>query len=111
MCFSCRCCERRTLMLRVSLAVASVLSLCVGTLLIAGSQDPTKSGAQTNQGKAGAQVKTDAQMEKNKATITNMDAKNHTITVKMKDKSGNDKERVFKLTEDIRYFDSTGKTA
>ncbi len=46
-----------------------------------------------------------------KATITKVDPKNHTVTVKMKDKSGKEVERTFKLTEDIRYLDSTGKVA
>ena len=46
-----------------------------------------------------------------KATITKVDAKNHTVTVKMKDKDGKEVEKTFKLTEDIRYLDSTGKAA
>src|SRR5690348_4091873 len=46
-----------------------------------------------------------------RATITKVDAKNHTITVKMKDKNGKDKEKTFKLTEDIRYVDSNGQVA
>jgi len=46
-----------------------------------------------------------------KATITKVDARNHTVTVKMKDKDGKEAERTFKLTEDIRYLDSTGKVA
>ncbi|MBN9120745.1 MAG: hypothetical protein J0I06_16615 [Planctomycetes bacterium] len=43
------------------------------------------------------------------ATITKIDAKNHTVTVKMKDKDGKETEKTFKLTETVRYFDSTGK--
>jgi putative membrane protein len=46
-----------------------------------------------------------------KATITKVDTKNHTVTVKMKDKNGKEEEKTFKLTEDIRYLDSTGKAA
>jgi len=46
-----------------------------------------------------------------KATISKVDAKGGTITVKMKDKEGKEVEKTFKLTEDIRYFDSTGKAA
>jgi len=46
-----------------------------------------------------------------KATITNVDAKNHTVTVKMKDKSGKEVDRTFSLTGDVRYMDSTGKVA
>lgn len=48
---------------------------------------------------------------KTKATITKVDPKAGTVTVKMKDKDGKDVEKTFKLTEDIRYFDSTGKAA
>ena len=44
-----------------------------------------------------------------KATITKVDAKNKTITVRMKDKDGKDVERTFKLTEDVRMLDSSGK--
>jgi hypothetical protein len=45
----------------------------------------------------------------NRATITKVDAKNHTLTVKMKGKDGKEMERTFKLTEEVRYADSTGK--
>jgi hypothetical protein len=43
------------------------------------------------------------------ATITKVDAKKGTITVSMKNDQGKDVERTFKLTPDIRMFDSTGK--
>lgn len=46
-----------------------------------------------------------------KATITKVDAKNHTVTVQMKDKDGKEVNKTFKLTEDIRYLDSTGRAA
>ncbi len=45
------------------------------------------------------------------ATITNVDAKKGTITLKMKGKNGKEQERTFNLTEDARYFDSTGRVA
>jgi hypothetical protein len=45
------------------------------------------------------------------ATITKVDTKNKTVTVKMKDKTGKEVEKTFRLTEDIRYFDSTGRAA
>jgi hypothetical protein len=38
-----------------------------------------------------------------------VDPKNGTVTVRMKDRDGKDQEKVFRLTEDVRYFDSTGK--
>jgi hypothetical protein len=53
----------------------------------------------------------DNKKEPQKATIIKMDTNAGTITVKMKDKEGKDVEKTFKLTEDIRYFDSTGKAA
>ncbi|HEY1187866.1 MAG TPA: hypothetical protein VGE74_09425 [Gemmata sp.] len=43
------------------------------------------------------------------ATITKIDSKAHTVTVKMKNKDGKEAEKTFKLTETVRYFDSTGK--
>ena len=49
--------------------------------------------------------------EQNEATITNVDAKKGTVTVRMKDKEGKEVERTFTLAEDARYFDSTGKVA
>src|SRR5262249_38138880 len=49
--------------------------------------------------------------QEQKATITKLDAKNHSITLKMRDRSGKEAERNFKLTEDIQYVDSTGKVA
>lgn len=46
-----------------------------------------------------------------KATITKVDTKHHTITVRMKNKEGKEVEKTFKLTEDIEYLDSTGRVA
>jgi hypothetical protein len=45
------------------------------------------------------------------ATITKVDPINKTITVKCKDDQGKETEKTFKLAEDIRYLDSTGKVA
>jgi len=80
-------------MLRLVLGTVAVLSLCAVSLSAADTKD-----------KKDAKAKPPA-----KATITKVDAKKGTITVKMKDKDGKDAERVFRLTEDVRYFDSTGK--
>ncbi len=49
--------------------------------------------------------------KKSDATITKVDAKAGTVTVRMKDSTGKDVEKTFKLAEDVRYFDSTGKAA
>ncbi len=51
----------------------------------------------------------DQSKDKQSAKITNVDAKSGTVTVQMKDQNGKDVSKSFKLTEDIRYFDSTGK--
>ena len=81
-------------MLRKLLSPMAILSVCVASLAAAEDKKDTKKGSEPSQ-----------------ATITKVDAKAGTITVKMKDKEGKEVERNFKLTEDIRYFDSTGRAA
>ena len=44
-------------------------------------------------------------------TITNVDARRGTITVKMEDRKGREVEKLFELTEDVEYLDSTGRVA
>jgi len=78
-------------MLRYFLCSMFVLGLCATSVLA----DDTKKDAKKD--------------EPVKAKIVKMDAKNHTITVKMQGKDGKEVEKTFKLAEDIRYFDSTGK--
>ena len=51
------------------------------------------------------------QGQSKEATITNVDQTSNTITVKMKDENGQEKERVFRLTGDIRMLDSEGNIA
>jgi hypothetical protein len=46
-----------------------------------------------------------------RATITKVDAKAGTVTVKMRDQSGKAVEKTFRLTEDAEYIDSTGRVA
>ncbi len=46
-----------------------------------------------------------------KAKITKVDRKNHTITVQMKDKNGKEVTKNFKLAEDIRLLDEKGDVA
>ncbi len=46
-----------------------------------------------------------------KATITKVDRQKGTITVKMKDENNKDVEKTFKLAEDVRMLDSTGRVA
>jgi len=49
--------------------------------------------------------------ESNEATITNVDPKAGTVTLKMKDENGKETTKVFKLTEDAEYIDSSGRVA
>lgn len=96
-------------MLRVSLGVAAVLTMCTAFLLAADQPSKDNKNAQANEP---TKDNKNAQANKQeKATITKVDAKNGTVTVKMKDKNGKTEERTFKLTEDVRYFDSTGRAA
>lgn len=63
-------------------------------------------------GQKGADKKDTGKKDSDKgqeATITKVDPKAHTLTVKMKGKDGKETERTFKLTEEVRYADSTGK--
>ena len=45
------------------------------------------------------------------ATVTNVDRENQAITVKIKDKNGQETEKVFKLTAGIKMLDSSGNAA
>lgn len=82
-------------MLRAFLCAAS-LALFTGGLVAADAKDKADKGGKKKQAHA---------------TITKVDAKKGTVTVKMKNKAGKEVERTFKLTEEVRYFDSTGKVA
>jgi opacity protein-like surface antigen len=53
--------------------------------------------------------KDDANKKWTEAKITKVDSKNGTVTVKMKDEHGKDVEKTFHFTEDVHYWDSTGK--
>lgn len=81
-------------MLRASLCSVAVLALFA---LCAARADDQKDQGKTREHK--------------KATITKVDPRHGTVTVKMKDKSGKDVEKTFRLAEDIVYFDSTGRVA
>ncbi len=86
-------------MLRAMLCSAAVLALCVGGAFAQATKDTKDTNKDKNKGKHAH------------ATITKVDAKNHTITVRMKNKEGKEETRTFKLTEDIQYLDSTGRVA
>jgi len=49
--------------------------------------------------------------ESDEATITKFDPRAGTLTLKMKDQDGKEVEKVFRLTEDAEYLDSTGRVA
>jgi len=49
--------------------------------------------------------------ESDEATITKFDPQAGTLTLKMKDQDGKEVEKVFRLTEDAEYLDSTGRVA
>lgn len=82
------------------MARAVVGSLAVLVILVGGLMADDKTDQKTNKGD-----------HKTKATITKVDKAKHTITVQMKDKNGKDVEKTFKLAEDIRMVDETGKVA
>jgi putative membrane protein len=85
------------LMFRAFLTIVVVLT--IGSFLLAGAQNTQDKTQDKNQDKS------------KQATITKVDAKNGTVTVRMKDKNDKDVDKQFTLTGDIRYFDSTGKAA
>src|SRR5947209_97224 len=55
-----------------------------------------------------AQKKNDGR-KTTRATVTQVDAKNHTLTVRMKDKDGKEVDKKFQLKEDLQIFDESGK--
>lgn len=80
-------------MVRTLLALTLGLTLAVGATLADDKKTDKK-----DSGKKGKE-----------ATITKIDPKAHTVTVKMKGKGGKETEKTFKLTETVRYVDSTGE--
>jgi 3-dehydroquinate synthase class II len=50
-------------------------------------------------------------VEHSKAKITKVDSDKGTVSAMVKDRNGNDAERLFFLTDDIEYIDSTGEIA
>ena len=91
-------------MIRPTLAALAALALAVSPAV---ADDKKPEHDKTGDKKPGH----DKDHAGQKATITKMDAKNHTVTVKMPGKDGKMMEKKFKLVESIRYMDSTGKVA
>ena len=50
-------------------------------------------------------------IEHSKAKITKVDTNKGTVSAMVKDRNGDDAERIFFLTDDIEYIDSTGEVA
>ena len=84
-------------MLRSTLCSLVVLGLCTA---LAVADDKDKTGKKDSKDK-----------REKEAKITKVDAKKGTVTVKMKDKDGKEVEKTFRLAEDVRYLDSTGRVA
>jgi 3-dehydroquinate synthase class II len=82
-------------MLRAFVCAAALLAFGVSTLSAA-DEDKTKSQA-------------GARKRPTKAKIVKVNPKKQTITVQMKDKTGKEVEKTFKLVEDIRMLDESGK--
>jgi hypothetical protein len=79
-------------MVRTLLALVLGLTLSLGAALADDKKDDKKTSGKGKE-----------------ATITKIDPKEHTVTVKMKGKDGKQAEKTFKLAETVRYLDSTGK--
>jgi len=82
-------------MVRALVAGLLSMTLCLGAAAVDDKKPGDKDTGSKGKGK--------------EATITKVDPKAHTLTVKMKDKGGKEMTRTFKLTEEVRYADSTGK--
>jgi hypothetical protein len=83
-------------MLRASLWSVAFLFLFAGILLAQQAKDKPKN--------------TKDNKDQQKATITKVDAKKGTVTVRMKDKTGKEVERTFDLTGEVMLYDDNGKT-
>jgi len=81
-------------MFRTRIGSLGVLVLCVA--LVSAQESKDRKG--------------DKNSKHHKAKIVKVDARKGTVTLKM-NKDGKDVEKTFKLAEDIRYMDSTGKVA
>jgi hypothetical protein len=89
------------LMLRASVWFLAAVIILTGSLMTTAQGVKDKS---TEKDKKVGKISKEAI----KATITKMDVKKGTITLKMKDKDGKDVEKNFKLTEDVLMMDDTG---
>src|SRR5262245_23044689 len=84
-------------MLRATCRAIPVLALCAGVLAAAGQNAERQSRQEQNLTKPA------------EAKIVKVDAKNGTITVRMKNPQGKEAEKTFQLSRDVRIVDETGK--
>jgi hypothetical protein len=89
-------------MLRSLICSLTILGLCASVTLADDAKKDKTEPAKQDKSKPGKKPSTQAK-------ITKIDPKAHTVTVKMKDKTGKSTEKTFKLTEEVRYMDSTGR--
>ncbi len=83
--------------LRAMLCSLSVLGLCVALVVAADKEK--------------ADTKNKADKKEKEAKIVKVDSKKGTLTVRMRNEEGKEVEKTFRLAEDIRYLDSTGRVA
>jgi hypothetical protein len=87
-------------MLKAVLGMLIGLGLCLGAV----AQAPDKEKGTKDTPKSTSK-------DQKKAQIVKVDPRAKTVTVKMKDEKGKEVQRTFRLAEDIRYLDSTGRAA
>jgi hypothetical protein len=94
-------------MVRTLLAFLLGLGLSLGAATADDKKGDDKSTTNKKDDKKGDDKHDDSKGKE--ATITKIDPKAHTVTVKMKGKDNKETEKTFKLAETVRYLDSTGK--
>ena len=90
-------------MLRALLCSAAM----VGMTTVGLAADTKDANKNQTQAQAQAQARNRSHVQ---ATVTKVDAKKNTITLKMKDKTGKTEEQTFNLTNDVKMLDPNGKT-
>ena len=59
----------------------------------------------------GAETKKDKDFKSMHVTISKIDSKNHTLSVKTMDENGKEHEQSLQLSNDVKYLNSAGKDA
>ena len=85
-------------MLRTFVCSAAVM-LLTGAVVLAQTENKNFNKEQQQKG------------NEKEATITSVDPQHHTVTVRMKDDTGKEVTRTFRLTEEVRMLDSDGRVA